>query len=110
MALGITRYAACGIARFRSLAAFERRPTGRRACCELNERPGIGNPSQMLTSHTYHTNAKEDRMCGGPLRGRKDAIGACVSFSGPRPLPCGLPQARYPASITWERETTPLRS
>src|SRR5215510_16105602 len=22
---------------------------------------------QMLTSHTYHTNAKEDRMCGGAL-------------------------------------------
>ena len=40
------------------------------------------------------------------LRGRKDAIGASVSFSGPRSRPCGLPQARYPASITWERETS----
>jgi len=25
----------------------------------------------MLTSHTHHTNAKEDRMWGGPLKWKK---------------------------------------
>ena len=42
--------------RFRSLAAFERRPTGRRACCTLSERAGIRNPSQQRTfSHMVAT-------------------------------------------------------
>ena len=32
--------------RFHSLAAFERRPTSRRACRALSERAGVRNPSQ----------------------------------------------------------------
>src|SRR5215467_12563497 len=55
---------------------------------------------QMLTSHTHHANAKEDRMCGGPLTWKKGCDWHLFSFSGPRSRPCGLPQARYPASIT----------
>jgi hypothetical protein len=42
------RYAACGITRFPSLAAFERRPAGLAACCKLTERAGVRNPSQKL--------------------------------------------------------------
>jgi hypothetical protein len=34
--------------RFPSLAAFEPRPTRRRACCELSERAGVRNPSSRL--------------------------------------------------------------
>jgi hypothetical protein len=34
----------------------------------------------MLTSHTYHTNAKADRMYDGPLTSKKDAIGPTLAF------------------------------
>ena len=33
--------------------------------------PRPSAPCQMLTSHTHHTNAKEDRMWGGPLKWKK---------------------------------------
>jgi hypothetical protein len=42
--------------RFRSLAAFERRPTSRRACRALSERAGVRNPS-----HDEETHAPQQR-------------------------------------------------
>ena len=64
--------------RFRSLAAFERRPTSRRTCYALSERAGVRNPAHMQLSRR----APRNLASTSAYPPKPDAVAGAAQISG----------------------------